>query len=334
MQQVQLGFAGLSVPIGCHIGYSYENELDRQSLLLSYIAMGLRENEKCITVVTEYPADFWTNRLPGYGISRNAVNDGQLTILTHSQLFRGGRWKPDGVFMDLVAESVESALDEGWKRVRVCTGFNHLFHGRRHLDHLLDAEYLVDRHMDGKPVTMLCTFDANHLHSSLIDTLLALHPLLTDGSSIRENDGFCGFDAPACDTPERLRGLAATGALVPPFARIDFHEDTPVVRIGDEMDAYTSPMVENIASWLQVMGHKCLVADLSDTVFVDAASVSALYRIMSALIRSGGRFVIYDRLEQSRKIFHLIKLNEQIPVYIDLDEAERAVRQPCSSPRV
>lgn len=325
MEQIPLGFANLVVPAGSHIAYAYQSEAERYSHLLDFISAGLRNQEKCIAAVSEYTVDFWMKGLQFSERGPTAVPEDQLDILTAGQLLCGPTPESVRAAADTLGRAIESSFDGRWRGTRVCTGFTHLYHHERVLEDLFMADSRLNDLVRDKPLTILCTFAANRLHPRLLETGLRFHPVTTDGTSLVPNDGYLDPGRLAESLPKILQELRASGALVPPFAVVDFSSDTPIIRAGDEMDAYTAPQFEEIANWMVSVGHRELIVDLSGTTFVDAAAIGTLIRLAQSLEGSGGHLSIYDPIHPPRKVFQLVKLHERIPVRQRLDEAIEAV---------
>ena len=319
-EQIPPGFAHLG-QAGSHIAYTYHAESERQDCLFAYISAGLRNREKCIAAVPEYTADFWMDGLRMRGIESESVPDGQLEILTASRLLRGSAIH---ALDDTLGKIVEPSAAEGWQGTRICTGLTDLYHHKDMLPELFMTECRLNDLIDGRPITLLCTFDSSSLHPRLLETCLRCHPIITDGTSLTHNHAYQETAHLLDSLPEVLQELDDTGALIPPFALLDFCNDMPLICAGDEMDFYTAPRLEELADRMVGVGHRRLVVDLSGTSFMDAASIHALARIALNLKGKGGRLAICDPVEPPRKIFGLVGFHELVPICRRLDEAIQA----------
>ena len=208
-----------------------------------------------------------------------------------------------------------------WNAIRICTGFGHEYPSPESFSVLLREECWFNQSKFPRPITMLCTFDSARLHPEALKTCLQLHPWMTDGKTLIKNDTYAPIEDPLQDVVKRL---LYSGALKPPFATLDFLGDTPVICVGDEMDMATAPEVGNAAQRLIELGHRRLVIELSNTTFIDAEAIHAILQAAIAMEKKGGRLVISDSLEPTRKIFQLIRLGERIPIYLTPEDAEYA----------
>jgi len=325
---VPLGFADLDVQPGSHIAFTYESEEKRQDSLFGFMASGLRNHEKCIAAVAEYPDNLWAEGLRAYGIERSAVPEGQIEILTAGQMRLDA--VPDAVcsVADLLARRITSSLAEGWRSARICTSFHHLYQYGYAVAELLTADSRMNDIIRNMPVTLLCTFAANRLHPSLLDASLSCHAFITDGNSISPNDRYQDPIELSGRLPEIMYELNASGALVKPFACLDFYGDTPVIRTGDELDICTTPLLQDLAEWVISMNHKELVIDLSGTTYLDASAIRTLAGIALAMESRDGRLSICDPLDPPRKIFQIVGFQERIVVRYRLEEAVESARVP------
>ena len=206
-----LGFSNLTARLGSHIAYPFDDEEQRKTLLLSYIAEGLQRNEKCITAVSEYPIALWVEGLRTRGIDIQSVIGRQLTILTPQKLFGSPTDNRAVKPADEIKRTVVEALNERWQAVRVCTSLSHLYHNEKNLHGMLREEGEANRILANHPALLLCTYDKSHLQPEVFDLCIQQHPLITDGNSLTPNAALPADDPKATvDRLSRIRQTCST----------------------------------------------------------------------------------------------------------------------------
>lgn len=305
---------------GSHIAYLYSDEKQRQSDLLAFISQGILDNEKCITAVPEYPRNAWIDGLRDRGMDTESIAH-QLRVLTPRDLFRGNENNHVETALDELHKAFDQSLREGWDSVRICMGFGDLYSNKDRTVTLLSQENLKIPLYEGK-LTLLCTFNSVRLHPWIIDIFHRVHPLLIEGSTLKANDRYTDEEE---SLSAEIEQMAHRGALSFPFAQLSFISDTPLVKVGEEMDVFTSKEVEDLMIRLIDLGHNNLIVDLSGTSFLDVEAVNTLLRVARMLDRAHGSLAIYDPLDQPRKIFQLIRLGDCIPILLTPEDAEQNI---------
>ena len=320
-ETVPLGFAELTIPTGSHIGYAYRSEEERFANVLDFVSAGLRNGEKCITAIPEYSAEYVIDGLLSRGIDAHDLSDERLEILTAERLFRSSVAESIQVAIDTFGATLESSLREGFPGVRGYTGFTHVYGHREAIRDLLAAECETNDCIRDSPLTVLCSFSREEMHPKLVDACLQCHPFLTNGASFDVNETYLNpFDFSE-RLPDIIERLERQGALVPPFAVLDFHSGIPVIRACPELDFYTCEKLEGLANRMLALDHRRLIVDLSETTYIDASSIGKLLGISQTLTERGGSLSVVDSLDPPRKIFRIVLLDEQIPIYDRLEEA-------------
>ncbi len=320
-ESVDLGFSGLTTPAGAHVGYPYASEDKRYRNLLGFIAAGLQRKEKCVAAISEYTPGFLSVGLRARGLNPDTLPKGQLEVITAARFARDTIAESVQTALDLLGNSLETSDGQDWAGLRVCTSFMHLYQHRQALSDLLAAEMEMDQITHARKVIMLCTFSTSMMHPQTLETTLSTHQFITDGQTLRPNEGYTAPSQLAPKLLETLNRLEQAGAFVPPCAQLCFHADTPVICTCQEMDLYTSPRLEELANMLIGMSHRRLVVDLSSTTYLDASTIGVLIRIARALENKGGQLALYDPKDPIRKIFRIVNLDEYIPIYRSLQSA-------------
>ena len=311
----------MSVPSGTHIAFPYVDEHERASFLFAYVKAGLENGEQCATAVMEYTRDYWLEGLGTLGIAAEPLLGKQLIILGPMELYQSIKTIPERI-----SRMSMEAAEDGWKGLRICTSMTPLLQQPDKLPLLLQAEVGNCRMLAGSHALLVCTFGRRRLHERVLDECLRIHPTLIVGNELQPNPRYIEHEAYERELSGNLRELEETGALIPPFATLDFTGEIPVLKAIGEMDAFTSPQFEDLGRSICLVGHKSLVVDLSRAPFLDAAAIGTILRLNNAVRSKAGRMAVYDPERPLRRIFQIIHMDQLIAIRHSFEEALEEVR--------
>lgn len=98
-------------------------------------------------------------------------------------------------------------------------------------------------------------------------------------------------------------------------------EDTHVVAVGGEIDIFTAPEFKALLAEVIDAGHKLVVADLTETTFIDSSSLGVLISAHRRLDERGGRLVIVCERREVRTTFKITGLDAMLTLVKTRDEA-------------
>lgn len=323
---IPLGFADMDIVSGSHIALVYQSEHERQEALLGYLAAGLQNREKCIAALLEYPSDLWADELRSRGVDEDLLSGNQLQTITAAGLYELYGDNSVAHASAALADAINSSFAQGWRSVRICTSYMHLFCDQNAAQELLMADSGLNGAVEEMNITALCTFSKSRLHPGLIEACTSLHTHLTDGTTLSANSHYLDHQQLVHRLPELMQDLQTSGALADPLVRLDFIGEIPIIRVGEEMDLFIAPRMQELAEWVADMGHRMLVVDLSATGYMDAASIRALILSGKAMQGTGGRLAVYDPT-RNRRIFEIVRLGEFMDIHPELEDALRAVTE-------
>ena len=101
-------------------------------------------------------------------------------------------------------------------------------------------------------------------------------------------------------------------------------DDVCVVRVGGEVDVYTSPSLKSALVAAAADGCKVVIVDLDKVGFIDSSGLGVLVGALRRSREAGGDLRIVSARDTVVKIFRITGLDRVFPVYPTLDEARGA----------
>src|SRR3954453_17898594 len=102
-----------------------------------------------------------------------------------------------------------------------------------------------------------------------------------------------------------------------------------VIAVSGEVDLHSALDLEWAIEQALLEGRDCVVLDLAETTFIDAAAVGAMADACRRIGRRPGALVVAGLTPEVRRVFRLTALDEVVPVFGTPDEALAAGPPPC-----
>lgn len=178
--KIPLGFGGISVAIGDHIGHFYRGFHQRFSVLGPYVAEGLRRRDKCVVISSPEIAEQLRQWLESRGL--DATGAGREGLLV---LHPGEATKEE---MKALAERIEAeSLTAGHRFVRWAGDMAWGMAGKTSVSEMLRWEALYDQCSTGWQICALCQFDLTQFGGDVVMYALRSHPLCIMGQALVPN---------------------------------------------------------------------------------------------------------------------------------------------------
>ena len=172
-----------------HLCLIYESHEDWAKAAIPFIAIGIRNREKCIYVVDTHTAEEVRQYLKEEGIDvEQTEKEGQFIILNETQAYtREGSFDPDRMIKLLISET-EKALSEGYPALRVTGEMTWVLRGHPGSDKLLEYESKLNSDFFPKyPCVAICQYDRFRFDPEIIKGVIMTHPILISGNRIHRN---------------------------------------------------------------------------------------------------------------------------------------------------
>jgi hypothetical protein len=183
---VPFGIPGLSLAPGDHVCAFYRGRVERDEMLLPFLAEGLRAGDKCICVVDAADPQEVITTLGGeldVGDVGGHLAEHRLEMFTSEGAYlRQGRFSPASI-LEFWDRAIAAALGpEEFTFVRVVGEMSWALRGLPGSEALFAYEAELNRFAVRYPQVMLCLYDLERFGGEVLMDVLKTHPkILVDG---------------------------------------------------------------------------------------------------------------------------------------------------------
>jgi len=190
-KSISLGFAPQEFPPGVHICQIFNDDVEREETLLSFLLSGLQSGERATCYSEKTPENVVAGFLGAHGIScSDARNSGALTLAgTREAYFQNDHFDPDRMLRLLRAYYVDS-IKEGYPAARVIGEMTSEIQRVPGGTRLLEYESRISLLLQDHPITAVCQYDARSFEGAMIMDILTVHPMMVVRGSVVHNPFF------------------------------------------------------------------------------------------------------------------------------------------------
>ena len=167
--------------VGDHACYLYEDPEKQLAIAASFLAEGLKKNQRCVYVADEHRPEEILSVLSAAGIRTKEESDkGNLSIITkHETYLADGTFVPEKM-VDRLRQISKSASQQGGRPVRSAAEMSWASKEVERHNALVNYELLVDFFfLNVEPKMLgLCQYNVKHFHSAIIDGMRLSHRLV------------------------------------------------------------------------------------------------------------------------------------------------------------
>jgi signal transduction histidine kinase len=173
---------------GDHLCLISESPEDPSAALVPFLKTGLAAGDRCIHIGPETAARRLERALVQQKIPVGRELDrGALLLLTQRERWLpGGRFEPGGM-MDLLRQTEQEALDDGFRGLRLTWDLGWVIGGAPGAPRLIEFEAQLNRFLAGSRTSVLCRYDRPGTTAAQIRSVLHTHPLAVLGEQICPN---------------------------------------------------------------------------------------------------------------------------------------------------
>lgn len=183
---VQLGIPGLSLDVGDHVCAFYRSSHERDAILQSYLAAGLRSGDKCVCVLDDADPEVLLERLHDEVDPRSAATDQlEVRVSQHTYLL-GGQFSTLAMlaFWDQV---VGAAMAGGYQFSRAVGEMTWALRQMPGVEELVGYEAQLNDFLPRYPQVILCLYDLDRFNGEVLVDILKTHPKVLVGGMVLDN---------------------------------------------------------------------------------------------------------------------------------------------------
>ena len=170
-----------------HICAFFDSRTEEYDILAPFYREGLDLDEEIITVVGADRYADHCRRLQEHGIDvSQSIELGKLHVLTADEWYmKGGPFGASRMY-ELVQGAL-AELERNGRRARGAGVMDWACHGGADTKELMEYESRVNFLIERYQATLLCVYDINEISGRMMMELLATHPYVIHGRTLREN---------------------------------------------------------------------------------------------------------------------------------------------------
>ncbi len=172
-----------------HLCLIYESKEEWRAAAIPFIAIGLRQGQKCMYVVDAHTADDIRRYLAEEGIDvASAEQSGRFVVLHETEAYtRDGSFDPDRMIA-LLIEETNRAVAAGYPALRVTGEMTWMLRGQPGSEKVLEYEAKLNRDLfPHHPCMAICQYDRRRFAPEIIKGVIMTHPLLVRGHHVYRN---------------------------------------------------------------------------------------------------------------------------------------------------
>jgi len=196
-----------------HYAVLYESRREQLNAALSFIQIGLENDERCLYVAAENTVEDIETELEALGIDVcEAIEDGQLNIRSADNTYLEDGFDPDRMFQYLLDEAEESLAD-GYAGFRVTGEMSWVLDANVSFDDVLEYETNYQEETTEHEVVALCQYNKLRFDIEDIVDIIHTHPRLIYRGRVCGNpyytppEEFLGAEKPELEATRMLETL-------------------------------------------------------------------------------------------------------------------------------
>jgi len=196
-----------------HYAVLYESRREQLSAALSFIQVGLENDERCLYVTAENTVKEIESELETLNVDVcELIEDGQLEIRSADETYLKDGFDPDRMFQYLIGE-VEDSLDDGYSGFRVTGEMSWVLDADVPFDDVLKYETNYQEATTEYEVVALCQYNKLRFDVEDIVDIIHTHPRLIYRGRVCDNpyytppEEFLGANKPELEATRMLETL-------------------------------------------------------------------------------------------------------------------------------
>jgi len=176
-----------SADVSRHLASFYRTRDEQLSIAAAYVANGIERDERAFYITDENDPQSVATALEATGLDVEALRaDGQLVLRSSASVYGCDTFEPEEA-ANALAESAQSAVEDGYERLRVAGENTWAFEIDCALDRIVEFERDFDEKCPHLPVIALCQYNLDQFADSVVGRALQMHEQVVYRGRLCEN---------------------------------------------------------------------------------------------------------------------------------------------------
>ncbi|MEQ8169471.1 MAG: MEDS domain-containing protein [Candidatus Eremiobacterota bacterium] len=171
-----------------HLCLIYETQEEQFASVIPFMSIGLKRGEKCIYIADENTGSQVIDAMKSYGIDTGKyLLSRQLAVITKQESYlKNGFFDPDGM-IDVLKESVNIALGEGFSALRVTGEMTWALCGDPGVERLIEYEAKLNDFFPYFDALAVCQYNLKRFSADIITNVIRTHPTVIFKDTVCKN---------------------------------------------------------------------------------------------------------------------------------------------------
>lgn len=174
--------------LGEHFCSIYKSKAEQFSVILPYVYVGLKRNEKCIYIVDDRTKEELLDAFIDSGVDiKKYIKSGQMLFLTKNDSYLKKGFFDPYLMIDLLKENETKALKEGYAGLRVTGEMTWVLTPATGTDRLIEYENALNTYFPGSKCMAICQYNEEKFNTDILRHIVYTHPRTLIYGSLYEN---------------------------------------------------------------------------------------------------------------------------------------------------
>ncbi len=171
-----------------HLCLIYETQEEQFASVIPFMSIGLKRGEKCVYIADENTGSQVIDAMKSYGIdTEKYLLSRQLAVITKQESYlKNGFFDPDGM-IDVLKESVNIALGEGFSALRVTGEMTWALCGDPGVERLIEYEAKLNDFFPYFDALAICQYNLKRFSADIITNVIRTHPTVIFKDTVCKN---------------------------------------------------------------------------------------------------------------------------------------------------
>lgn len=174
-----------------HLCMIYESREERCAAIVPFLQVGLERGDRCVYIADDNSCEDVLEAMRDGGIDVDAAQaHGALSVVTKQDAYlKQGFFDPDWM-IDFLGQATESALEDGFRALRVTGEMTWVFGGDPGVERLVEYEAKLNRFFPRHECLAICQYNRKRFEAAMLIDVIRTHPFVISGATVCDNSDY------------------------------------------------------------------------------------------------------------------------------------------------